>query len=84
MAQSLHIECEEKLHKERFSLLTPPGMKKERINENDSDKNALEADIDGEENSEKDVTECSVSQLQREFKNTSMSSGSSKGMYYNV
>ena len=59
-------------------------MKKERINENDSDKNALEADIDGEENSEKDVTECSVSQLQREFKNTSMSSGSSKGMYYNV
>ena len=80
LAQSLHIECEEKLHKQRLSLLTP-GMKNERINENNSDKNALEADIDGEENSDKDISECSVSQLQKESKNTSMASGSSKGMW---
>ena len=80
LAQSLHIECEEKLHKQRISLLTP-GMKNERINENNSDKNALEADIDGEENSDKDISECSVSQLQKESKNTSMASGSSKGMW---
>ena len=41
----------------------------------------LEADIDGEENSDKDISECSVSQLQKESKNTSMASGSSKGMW---
>ena len=81
LAQSLHIECEEKVHKERLSLLTPPGIKNERINENNSDKHALEADDDGQENSDKDASECSVSQLQKEFKNTSMTSGSSKGMW---
>ena len=80
LAQSLHIECEEKLHKQRLGLLTP-GIENERINENDSDKTALKGDIDEEENSDKDNSDCSLSQLQKESKNTSMTLGSAKGKW---
>lgn len=78
LAQALHIECEQKVHKETGGPLNQPGIQNDRITEHTGVKN-VEVDVDRETNSDKDGSELSVSKIQKELDNSSRSLNASKG-----
>ena len=80
MAQSLLIECEQKLHKEKLGSINRTQLQCERHREERSDED--EAYIDPEGNSDKVVQECNTSKRETEKRNTSMNMVSSKGKYF--
>ena len=77
MAQSLLIECEQKLHKEKLGSINNPQLQREIHREERSDED--EAYIDREGNSDKVVQEYNTSKKETEKRNTSMNMVSSKG-----
>ena len=80
MAQSLLIECEQKLHKEKLGSINNPQLQREIHREERSDED--EAYIDREGNSDKVVQEYNTSKKETEKRNTSMNMVSSKGKYF--
>ena len=80
MAQSLLIECEQKLHKEKLGSINNPQLQREIHREERSDED--EAYIDREGNSDKVVQEYNTSKRETEKRTTSMNIVSSKGKYF--
>ena len=82
MAQSLLIECEQKLHKEKLGSINNPQLQREIHREERSDED--EAYIDREGNSDKVVQEYNTSKRETEKRTTSMNIVSSKGKFLQI
>ena len=80
LAQSLHVECEEKSYKEKTAPLNRSEIQFERNREDSLDsEDVSEADMEEDVNSDKDAGEYNVGKRETETHNTSLNHSSSKG-----